>query len=102
MIFGIRPQFFDQLLFFTPFDLIHIILHAMPESPLKKTVENGIGFLSKIFSLKPYLHFPLLNATLFGAIKRVQEWDGFRAIDSEWITRWEWIGPETPDWKKER
>lgn len=30
------------------------------------------------------------------------EWDEFRARYSEWIKKWKWKGPETPDWKKER
>lgn len=46
----------------------------MPKSPLEKTVENGINFLSKVFPLKEYLYFPLLHATLFWAIRKAQEW----------------------------
>lgn len=46
----------------------------MPKSPLEKTVKNGISFLSKVFPLKTYLYFPLLNATLFWAIRKVQGW----------------------------
>lgn len=30
------------------------------------------------------------------------EWDEFRARYSEWIKKWKWKGPETPDWKEER
>lgn len=64
----------DRLLFFTPFVLIHIIVYAMPKSPLEKTVEKGVSFLTKVFPLKAYLYFPLLNATLFWAIRKAQEW----------------------------
>jgi hypothetical protein len=46
----------------------------MPKSPLEKTVENGVSFLTKVFPLKTYLYFPLLNATLFWAIRKAQEW----------------------------
>jgi len=78
----------DQLLFFTPFALIHIIVYAMPKSPLEKTVENGISFLSKVFPLKTYLYFPLLNATLFWAIRKAQEW-------KEEIFSWKvWLDPD--------
>jgi len=31
-----------------------------------------------------------------------EEWEEFRAGYSEWIKKWKWKGPETPDWKKER
>lgn len=31
-----------------------------------------------------------------------EEWEEFRARYSEWIKKWKWEGPETPDWKKER
>lgn len=60
---------------------------TMPESPLEKTVESGISFLSKIFPLQSYLYFPLLNASLFWAIKRTKEW-------KEKIFSWEvWLDP---------
>jgi hypothetical protein len=60
----------------------------MPKSPLEKTVESGISFLSKIFPLQSYLYFPLLNASLFWAIKRTKEW-------KEKIFSWKvWLDPE--------
>jgi len=60
----------------------------MPKSPLEKTVENGISFLSKVFPLKTYLYFPLLNATLFWAIRKAQEW-------KEEIFSWKvWLDPD--------
>jgi hypothetical protein len=60
----------------------------MPESSLEKTVESGISFLSKIFPLQSYLYFPLLNASLFWAIKRIKEW-------KEKIFSWQvWLDPE--------
>ena len=71
---GSGPIFLGELLFFTPLALIHIILHAMTKSPLEKTIESGVSFLSKVFPLKAYLYFPLLNATLFWVLKRVREW----------------------------
>jgi hypothetical protein len=60
----------------------------MPKSPLEKTVEDGISFLSKVFPLKTYLYFPLLNATLFWAIRKAQEW-------KEEIFSWKvWLDPD--------
>ncbi len=60
----------------------------MSKSPLEKTVESGISFLSKIFPLKKYLYFPLLSASLFWAIKRAKEW-------KEKIFSWKvWLDPE--------
>lgn len=60
----------------------------MPKSPLEKTVENGISFLTKVFPLKTYLYFPLLNATLFWAIRRAQEW-------KKEIFSWQvWLDPD--------
>lgn len=60
----------------------------MSKSPLEKTVENGISFLSKVFPLKTYLYFPLLNATLFWAIRKAQEW-------KEEIFSWKvWLDPD--------
>ncbi|MDH4258639.1 MAG: hypothetical protein OEY25_00785 [Candidatus Aminicenantes bacterium] len=60
----------------------------MPKSSLEKTVESGISFLSKIFPLQSYLYFPLLNASLFWAIKRTKEW-------KEKIFSWKvWLDPE--------
>ncbi len=60
----------------------------MPKSPLEKTVENGISFLSKVFPLKTYLYFPLLNATLFWAIRKAREW-------KEEIFSWKvWLDPD--------
>ena len=59
----------------------------MSESSLEKTVESGISFLSKIFPLQSYLYFPLLNASLFWAIKRTKEW-------KEKIFSWKvWLDP---------
>jgi hypothetical protein len=46
----------------------------MKKSSLEKAVESGVSFLSKVFPLKSYLYFPLLNATLFWALKRAKEW----------------------------
>ncbi len=60
----------------------------MPKSPLEKTVENGISFLSKVLPLKTYLYFPLLNATLFWAIRKAREW-------KEEIFSWKvWLDPD--------
>ncbi len=59
----------------------------MPKSPLEKAVESGISFLSKIFPLQSYLYFPLLNASLFWAIKRTKEW-------KEKVFSWKvWLDP---------
>lgn len=78
----------SELLGFTLAALIHIIYHAMQKSPLVKTVESGIGFLSKVFPLETYLYFPLLNTALFWAIQRAQEW-------KEKIFSWKvWLDPE--------
>jgi hypothetical protein len=44
------------------------------KTPVEKIVEKGISFLSKIFPLKSYLHFPLLSAALFWGIRRVVQW----------------------------
>jgi hypothetical protein len=46
----------------------------MTKSSLEKAVESGVSFLSKVFPLKSYLYFPLLNAALFWALKRTKEW----------------------------
>jgi hypothetical protein len=46
----------------------------MTITPLEKIVEKGISFLSKIFPLKSYLHFPLLSAALIWGIRRATEW----------------------------
>ncbi len=46
----------------------------MKKTPLEKIVEKGISFLSKIFPLKSYLHFPLLSAALFWGIRRATAW----------------------------
>jgi hypothetical protein len=46
----------------------------MKITPLEKIVEKGISFLSKIFPLKSYLHFPLLSAALIWGIRRATEW----------------------------
>ncbi len=46
----------------------------MKETTLEKIVEKGISFLSKIFPLKSYLHFPLLSAAVFWGIRRATEW----------------------------
>jgi len=46
----------------------------MTKSSLEKAAESGVSFLSKVFPLKAYLYFPLLNATLFWALKRAKEW----------------------------
>lgn len=46
----------------------------MKKTPLEKIVEKGISFLSKIFPLKSYLHFPLLSAAIFWGIRRATEW----------------------------
>ena len=60
----------------------------MPKSSLEKTVENGISFLTKVFPLKTYLYFPILNATLFWAIRKAQEW-------KEEIFSWKvWLDPD--------
>lgn len=60
----------------------------MSKSPLEKTVESGLSFLSKIFPLKKYLYFPLLSASLFWALKRTKEW-------KEKIFSWKvWLDPE--------
>jgi len=46
----------------------------MKKTTLEKIVEKGISFLSKIFPLKSYLHFPLLSAALFWGIRRATAW----------------------------
>ena len=46
----------------------------MKITPLEKIVEKGISFLSKIFPLKSYLHFPLLSAALIWGIRRATAW----------------------------
>ncbi len=46
----------------------------MKKTPLEKIVEKGISFLSKIFPLKSYLHFPLLSAALIWGIRRTTAW----------------------------
>jgi hypothetical protein len=46
----------------------------MKKTPVEKIVEKGISFLSKVFPLKSYLHFPLLSAALFWGIRRVAQW----------------------------
>jgi len=46
----------------------------MTKTPVEKIAEKGISFLSKIFPLKSYLHFPLLSAALFWGIRRAAEW----------------------------
>jgi hypothetical protein len=46
----------------------------MQKTPVEKIVEKGISFLSKIFPLKSYLHFPLLSAALFWGIRRIAQW----------------------------
>ena len=46
----------------------------MVKTPLEKIVEKGISFLSKIFPLKSYLHFPLLSAAVFWGIRRATAW----------------------------
>ncbi len=46
----------------------------MKKTPLEKIVEKGISFLSKIFPLKSYLHFPLLSAALIWGIRRATAW----------------------------
>ena len=72
---GTIPIFsISEFLSFTPFVLIHIILRAMKKSSLEKAVESGASFLSKVFPLKSYLYFPLLNETLFWALKKAKEW----------------------------
>ena len=60
----------------------------MKKTPLEKIVENGIRFLSKIFPLKTYLHFPLLNAALIWGIRRAKKW-------KEKILSWRvWLDPD--------
>ena len=46
----------------------------MKKTPLEKIVEKGISFLSKIFPLKSYLHFPLLSAALIWGIRKATAW----------------------------
>jgi len=46
----------------------------MKKTSFEKIVEKGISFLSKIFPLKSYLHFPLLSAALIWGIRRAVEW----------------------------
>jgi len=46
----------------------------MKKTPVEKIVEKGISFLSKIFPLKSYLHFPLLSTAIFWGIRRATEW----------------------------
>jgi hypothetical protein len=46
----------------------------MKKTTLEKIVEKGISFLSKIFPLKSYLHFPLLSTAIFWGIRRATEW----------------------------
>ncbi|MQY61122.1 hypothetical protein GH153_04720 [bacterium] len=46
----------------------------MKKTPLEKIAEKGISFLSKIFPLKSYLHFPLLSAALIWGIRRATAW----------------------------
>ena len=49
-------------------------IKSMKKTPVEKIVEKGISFLSKVFPLKSYLHFPLLSAALFWGIRRVAQW----------------------------
>ncbi len=46
----------------------------MKKTSFEKIVEKGINFLSKIFPLKSYLHFPLLSAALIWGIRRATAW----------------------------
>jgi hypothetical protein len=46
----------------------------MKKTTLEKIVEKGISFLSKIFPVKSYLHFPLLSTAVFWGIRRAAEW----------------------------
>lgn len=46
----------------------------MKKTPLEKIADKGISFLSKIFPLKSYLHFPLLSAALIWGIRRATAW----------------------------
>ena len=46
----------------------------MKKTTLEKIVERGISFLSKVFPLKSYLHFPLLCTAIYWGIRRVTEW----------------------------
>ena len=46
----------------------------MKKTTLEKIVERGISFLSKVFPLKSYLHFPLLSTAIFWGIRRATEW----------------------------
>jgi hypothetical protein len=46
----------------------------MKKTTLEEVVEKGISFLSKVFPLKSYLHFPLLSAALIWGIRRATEW----------------------------
>lgn len=46
----------------------------MKKTTLEKIVEKGLSFLSKIFPLKSYLHFPLLSTAIFWGIRRATEW----------------------------
>jgi hypothetical protein len=46
----------------------------MKKTTPEKIVEKGISFLSKVFPLKSYLHFPLLSAALIWGIRRATEW----------------------------
>jgi hypothetical protein len=41
----------------------------MKKTTLEEVVEKGISFLSKVFPLKSYLHFPLLSAALIWGIR---------------------------------
>jgi hypothetical protein len=46
----------------------------MKKTTLEKIVKKGISFLSKIFPVKSYLHFPLLSTAIFWGIRRATEW----------------------------
>ena len=60
----------------------------MNTTSLQKIVEDGIRFLSEIFSIKSYLYFPLLYASSVWAARRIDEW-------KENIFLWKvWIEPD--------
>jgi hypothetical protein len=46
----------------------------MKKTTLEKIVKKGISFLSNIFPVKSYLHFPLLSTAIFWGIRRATEW----------------------------
>lgn len=54
-------------------------------------------------SLEIYRDNDLQIVFCYQRLKQVlspEDWEEFRILYSQWIRRWEWPGPEIPDWKK--